>query len=68
MILDDTSTIKAFTGDTIRVDVEHLINKELHKINIGPIVIYYNYINDFPKASIIYADDTFLKLHTLSLK
>ena len=22
------------------------------------IVIYYNYINDFPKASITYADDT----------
>ena len=34
MILDDTSTIKAFTDDTNTVDVEYLINKELRIINI----------------------------------
>ena len=36
MILDDTSTIKAFTDDTNTVNVEDLINKELlvRRINI----------------------------------
>ena len=34
MILDDTSTIKAFTDDTNTVNVEYLINKELHVINM----------------------------------
>ena len=30
VILDDTSTIKAFTDDTNTVNVEYLINKELN--------------------------------------
>ena len=34
MILDDTSTIKAFTDDTNTVNVGYLINKELHIISI----------------------------------
>ena len=34
MILDDTSTIKAFADDTNTVNVEYFINKELHLINI----------------------------------
>ena len=34
MTLDGTSTIKAFTDDTNTVNVEYLINKELHIINI----------------------------------
>ena len=33
-ILDDTSTIKAFTDDTNTVNVEYLINEELHIINM----------------------------------
>ena len=32
MILDDTSTIKAFTDDKNTENVEYLINKELHII------------------------------------
>ena len=38
MILDDTSIMKAFTADTNTVNVEYLINKELHIINM-----YYYY-------------------------
>ena len=34
MILYDTSTIKAFTDNTNTINVEYLINKELHIINI----------------------------------
>ena len=34
MILDDTSTIKAFTDDTNKLNVEYLINEEQHIINI----------------------------------
>ena len=34
MILDDTSTIKAFTDGTNTMNVEYLITKELHIINI----------------------------------
>ena len=34
MILDDTSTIKAFTDDRNTVNVEYLINKELHIIKM----------------------------------
>ena len=34
MILDDTSTIKAFTDDTNTVNVEYVINKELHITNM----------------------------------
>ena len=46
MILDDTSTIKAFTDDTNTMNVEYLINKELHIINIRLKTTYrcVNYI------------------------
>ena len=34
MILNDTSSIKAFADDKNTVNVEYLINKELHTIKI----------------------------------
>ena len=33
-ILNDASSVKAYTDDTNTVNVEYLINKELHIINI----------------------------------
>ena len=47
MILDDTSTIKAFTDDTNTVNVGYFINKELHiisiwlKLNTYTLIVFY---------------------------
>ena len=48
ILLDDTSTITAFTDDTNRVNVEYLINKGLHIINIwlklhtNTLIVFYS--------------------------
>ena len=47
MILDDTSTIKAFTDNTNTVNVKYLINKELNiiniwlKLHIDALIVFY---------------------------
>ena len=45
--VDDASTIKAFTDDTNTVNVEYLINKELHiihkwlKLHTDVLIVFY---------------------------
>ena len=59
MILDDTSTIKAFTYVTNTENVEYLINKELHIINIWlklhtyVLIVLYN-VNPIKLVLLLY--------------